>query len=327
MRIEAFSEAKDPARPGANEDALLILPGRAFAVIDGVSDRTGVRYDGMLAGQYASTLVRRRLETILGDEGVDVVADLTATIAAAYDRLGVRAAVEADWGGKIASTLALVLVGAERVEAILVGDSGLRINGTELHRDEKDLDRITSLLRRAAWHHAEARGIDRAGREVLSRALAFRGAAQDPAPEGFFAADLAAIADAAMAACVADLPHLPRAVIAPLIAHGIVGAQGAHQNNDASPLGYSCLDGFAIPERFITRLSWPRAEVRTIELFTDGYFDPAAGFGVEAWEAAFRAAEAEDPAKIGRFLSPRGSTATTWADDRTYLGVALDSPG
>ena len=89
MRIEAFSEAKDPARPGANEDALLILPGRAYAVIDGVSDRTGVRYDGMLAGQYASTLVRRRLETILGDAGVDVVGDLTATIAAAATAGGV----------------------------------------------------------------------------------------------------------------------------------------------------------------------------------------------------------------------------------------------
>ena len=49
MLIEAFTEAKDPLAPGANEDRFVILPGRAFAVIDGVTDRLGTRYNGMLS--------------------------------------------------------------------------------------------------------------------------------------------------------------------------------------------------------------------------------------------------------------------------------------
>jgi hypothetical protein len=38
MLIEAFSEAKDPFAPHTNEDRLVILPGRAYAVIDGVTE-------------------------------------------------------------------------------------------------------------------------------------------------------------------------------------------------------------------------------------------------------------------------------------------------
>ena len=326
MHIEAFSEAKNPAAPGANEDALLILPGRAYAAIDGVSDRTGVRYDGMLAGQYASTLVRRRLEEILGGARPwtprAIVDDLTATIDAAYGHFGIREQVRTDWGGKIASTLALAYHQGDTTHILLVGDSGVRLNGTTLIREEKDLDRITSLLRREAWRLLKTRTPDPLLLEKLSRQLSVHGTAQPPAAP-LDAATLSAIATAAQSACTADLPYIPPALIAGLIEGGIVGAQGGHQNNPESPLGYSCLDGFDIPDRFIRFLAFPRSEITTIELFTDGYFRPGAHFGVAAWEAAFQAAEAEDPAKIDIHLSPKGSGGGMWADDRSYLGVIL----
>ena len=41
MRIEAFSEGKYLDDPDANEDQFLILPGRGYAVIDGVTDISG----------------------------------------------------------------------------------------------------------------------------------------------------------------------------------------------------------------------------------------------------------------------------------------------
>ena len=65
MLIEAFSEAKDPSAPDTNEDRFVILPGRAFAVIDGVTDRLGTRYNGMLSGQYAAMIVKEALEHAL----------------------------------------------------------------------------------------------------------------------------------------------------------------------------------------------------------------------------------------------------------------------
>lgn len=329
MRIEAFSEAKNPRAPEANEDALLILPGRAYAAIDGVSDRDGTRYEGVLAGRCASTLVRRRLEEMLGGSQEwsprGVVDELTAAIDAAYGRFGVRERVRTHWGGKIASTLALAMVDADQVRIVLVGDSGVRINGGETVQEDKDIDLITALLRRTAWRAVKSRSDDPGVWEKVSRQVAFHGAGQDAAAVAPWldGADLAGIADVANAACRAALPGLPEAAIGNLVARGIVGGQGGHQNNAASPLGYSCLDGFAIPDRFIRYLSFPRAEVRSIELFTDGYFRPGDGFGVAAWEAAFRVAEAEDPAKVEVYLSPRGSAAGNWADDRSYLGVEL----
>ncbi len=330
MHIEAFSAAKNPAAEEANEDALLILPNRAFAAIDGVSDRTGIRYDGMLAGRYASRLLQRRLTTLLGttDGPIDalaILADLTATIEAAYRHFGTLEQVRQDWSGKIASTLALVLVDAETVQLLLVGDSGARINGTTIYQESKPLDLITALLRRHAWRILATRTTDGEIRERLSRQIAFHGAAQpaEPLTPWLTPTDLATIAAQTQAACAQALPTLPADVVETLIARGIVHGQGGHQNNPTSPLGYSALDGFPIPPQFIRHQTWPRPAIHTIELFTDGYFRPAETFGVTAWETAFAEVEAEDPAKVDRYLSPKGSHAGLWADDRSYLGVRL----
>ena len=46
-------------------------------------------------------------------------------------------------------------------------------------------------------------------------------------------------------------------------------------------------------------------------------------FGVTAWEAKFAAVEREDPRKIGRYMSTKGTTDTQWTDDRGYLGIRL----
>ena len=89
MLIEAFSEAKDPSAPDTNEDRFVILPGRAYAVIDGVTDRLGTRYNGMLSGQYAAMIVKEALEHALTrpDRPTDtkrLIPILTQAIADAY---------------------------------------------------------------------------------------------------------------------------------------------------------------------------------------------------------------------------------------------------
>ena len=57
MDIEAFTLAKDPNNPARNEDRYVVVPGRAYAVIDGVSDKTGIRYQGQAGGQLAGQMV------------------------------------------------------------------------------------------------------------------------------------------------------------------------------------------------------------------------------------------------------------------------------
>ena len=328
MLIEAFSEAKNPSSPQTNEDQIVILPGRAYAVIDGVTDRLGTRYDGMLSGQYAAMTVKRALEHMLsapdaGMDGESIVRALTAEIAAAYEAHGMAERVRNDWNLRISAALALVLVQADTVDVVLVGDSGVRINGETVLRMEKDLDLITSVLRRQAWPVIGRRTSDPEKQEQISRRVTWHGTRQplDAVAGTLDADDMALIESRAIAANLEALPHVPRADIENLVQGGIVNAQGGYQNNPSLQLGYPCIDGFEVPQHMITIERFPRSEVETVEIYSDGYFKPGDGFGVASWEKAFAEAEREDPAKVLLYPSPKGSTASLWADDRTYLGV------
>ena len=61
-QIEAFSCGKIHGSPQENEDAFVLVPERVYAVIDGATDRSGTRYNGMFAGRYASLLVKQTIE-------------------------------------------------------------------------------------------------------------------------------------------------------------------------------------------------------------------------------------------------------------------------
>jgi len=326
--IEAFSEAKNPSAPHANEDQFVILPGRAYAVIDGVTDRLGTRYEGMLSGQFAAVTVKRALEHMLSVpdacmDGLAIVRALTAEVAAAYRKHGMAEKVRSDWNLRVSAALALVLVRAETVDVILVGDSGVRINGEKVLRMEKDLDLITSILRRQAWPVIGRKTTDPEKQEQISRRVTWHGTRQplDAVADTLDADDMALIESRAIEANLKALPHVAQADIENLVRGGIVNAQGGYQNNASLQLGYPCIDGFEVPQHMIRIERFPRSQVRTVEIYSDGYFKPGDGFGVAAWEKAFAEAEREDPAKVLLYPSPKGSTASHWADDRTYLAV------
>lgn len=331
MRIEAFSEGKDPARADANEDRFVVLPGRAYAVIDGVTDRIGARYEGMLAGQYGAHLIKEAIEERLSRRVCDVadVRDLvpfvTEVIAAAYARHGTYEKARVDWNHRFSATLAIALQRADHLDLLLVGDSGIRLDGVRDLRLEKDLDLITATARQQVWRIVAARSDDPVERETISRRVTWSGTRQpvDGLAPHLRGDDLVAIERAAITAAAARFPALPITEIERLVRGGIINAQGAFQNNPDVALGYSCFDGFPVPMRFVHHERVALAGLRTLELYTDGYFRPGDGFGIEAWEAAFRAVEAEDPAKIDRYPSVKGTLGAVKADDRTYLGIAF----
>ena len=330
MRLEAFSEGKDPAHPEANEDRFVVLPGRGYAVIDGVTDRLGTRYDGMLAGQYGAVLVKEALEEMLGrrggtpDNACELVPALTAIIADAYGRHGTLERARGDCNFRFSATLALVLERDDHVELLLIGDSGIRLGTSRDIRIDKDLDRVTATARRYAWDMIASRTADPDLRETISRRVTWGGTRQATTHLGgvLNADDLATIEAAAIVGNLAALPHLSRADIAGLVQGGIIHAQGGHQNNPHSALGYSCLDGFEVPLQFVHHERVPRAGLDSVELYSDGYFKGGDGFGITAWEHAFAEVEREDPAKIGAYASVKGTLGAIKADDRTYLGVA-----
>ncbi len=324
IRLEASSLSRDPARAEANEDAFVVLPGRAYAVIDGVSDRTGTRYDGELSGRHAARLVAATLERLLlgaAPPVESIVPTLTAALHEAYLRHGTLDAAQESWGNRLCCTLALALHDGPHLHLVLVGDSGIRLNGRQVLQMDKDLDYITSTLRSHTWRRVA--DPDPAVRDRVARQASWKGLNQDAdvfAPE-LSAEDLAAIGAAAEAELAAALPHVPRADILHLLRNGIVGAQGDYQNTTDSVLGYACLDGFTVPRSLMQVSTIAARGVETLELFTDGYFDVGAEASLASWEARHAEVEKEDPAKVGKFRSTKGSVPGRWSDDRTYVGV------
>lgn len=337
MLLEAFSQGKKFGHPEANEDSFVAIPGAGYAVIDGVTDRNGTRYAGMLSGQFASRIIKRATELFLLDQQAPKAAGgarydgprafidyLTSALEAAYRQEGALAAVKADWKVRAGCTIVAALQIEDRLEVVAVGDSGIRINGDDLLWVLKPLDDVTSILRREAWRYFEAAGMSAGRSDELAGLMTWRGTQhQMPGVESAEPSVLAEIERRALIACKEHLPDAPEDELMLLIQHGIEHGQGEFQNVTDKSLGYGGLDGFHVPDRFIEHRSYKLSEIETIELFSDGYFEPAKGFGVAEWERSFEAVEAIDPHKIDRYISTKGTTAAALTDDRTYVGVRL----
>jgi len=335
-QLEAFTLGKKFGHPETNEDSLVVMPNMGYAVIDGVTDRNGTRYGGMLSGQYASRTVQRAIEVFLLAQGQQDKPDLQfqggqhfvdylgAAIHAGYVEHGALAAVEADWKLRGGCTVMAAMLIGDRLEVVAVGDSGIRINGNDTLQVLKPLDDVTAILRREAWHYFAALGHSVEECDKFSAAMTWQGTQNQLTGTVTANPDVVAVIEQrALAACRAHLPNVPEHELLLLIQHGIAHGQGKFQNITDPVLGYGGIDGFSVPNRYVETRSYALADIETIELFSDGYFKPGSGFGVASWEAAFDEVEAEDIHKIGRYMSTKGTTSSQLTDDRSYLGVRL----
>jgi hypothetical protein len=330
MRIEAFTQAKDPADPGANEDQFLVLPGLGYAVVDGVSDIEGRRYDGRRAGLVASCVVQEAVARFLLDPAAPaadasrLLDRVSAELRGAGARLGIPGAARGEPGGRFAATLTLAVDLGSSFRFILIGDSAVRLNTDEVVVVDSGLDQVTATLRQEAYRAVQAAGGDLDACRGVGRACAVHGAgALRPEMRPWLdAARLGALRQASLERCRIRFPQVPGDHLERLLDRGIAG-QGAYQNNTTSPFSYAVLDGSPVPMELVRVFDRPRASLRSIELSTDGYFAPGATADLAAWEAAFAEVERVDPEKVGPYASVKGSTAEAWTDDRTVVIVHL----
>lgn len=330
MRIEAFSEGKNLDDPDANEDQFLILPGRGYAVIDGVTDITGRTFEGMRTGRLASRAVQRAAAAFLyrdADTRKDskaLVDEASAALCAEYARHGVLDEVRADPHLRFGATLTIAIDLGSRFRFIAIGDSGLRLNGAEVVVVDSGLDLVTAALRQEAYRMIAETGGELATQRRVSRACSFYGAAAlhpDMQP-GLDALSLAELYRRSVVRCRTRFPHAPLADIERLLAQGISG-QTRFQNNTVSPFSYAVLDGFDVPPSLVHTFERSREALRSIELYTDGYFKPAATPDVAAWETAFVDVERIDPEKVDAYPSVKGTAGRMRTDDRTVVIVHL----
>jgi hypothetical protein len=329
MRIEAFSEGKDLDAPDANEDQLLILPNRGYAVIDGVTDRTGHRYDGMLAGKVAGRIVQAAVTGLLldpppADRLAEALVDrVSAAILAAYERHGILDIARADRTRRFGATLALAVDYGDSFRFVLIGDSGLRLDGAETIVNDTGLDLVNAGLRQEAYRVVAAAGGSPEDQARVGRACAFEGAAElKPAMRPWLdEAGLRAFRQRCLELARERLPQVPLADLAALVDGGILRGQPHFQNTTRGPLAYAVLDGFEVPMQLVRTIDRSKAGLATFELFSDGYFAAGAEPSVVAWEAAFAEVERQDPLKIDRWPSVKGTIGRVRADDRTVLVV------
>jgi hypothetical protein len=255
MRIEAFSEGKNLDDLDANEDQLLILPGRGYAVIDGVTDRTGHRYDGMLAGQMAGLVVRDATADFLLDpanrelDPKALVTDVTSAIQAAYARFGITQEAESRPARRFGATLALAADLGDTIRIVLVGDSGVRLNGEELIVIDPGLDKVTAGIRLAAWQALEAKDAPRDDCLRVSRSCVFNGlkSLQPDMHPWLDAQSLADLRDSYLAEAEAHFPDIPESRPPNPDRRRHHRRPGPIPEQHQSPLSYCVLDGFAVP--------------------------------------------------------------------------------
>lgn len=88
-----------------------------------------------------------------------------------------------------------------------------------------------------------------------------------------------------------------------------------YQNNSSHKLGYGVIDGTTTPAKFVKQFDWKKENVRTLELFTDGYFAIPKGTTIEDWEKLHEQIEKEDPYKFKKYKSTKSK------DDRTIMVI------
>lgn len=333
MYVEAFTHAKDPAAPQTNEDRWLVHDSRLFAVIDGVTDKSGAPLpDGTTRGQAAGALLDDRLRAVpnsllTSTSTAELLAHLTEALTSAYARLGIVDAVLAAPNLRFAAQLAVAFSSPSAWRIVVVGDCGVRVTrrggspvvlGSTTPHDD-----ITAIWRAAVVEHvlAATSSIDLA--LTVGRAYALAGIRTFlPEYAGTFDREQHAnLSAAALQSAVAAHPSLSAADVGTVLALGITGL-GQHRNAPG-PLGFPCLDGTDVPAETVQDITFDASEVESIELFTDGYFGlpPAGEASVAAWERHFAHVENTDPHKIGPYRSTKGSGGGKFTDDRTVLIV------
>jgi len=330
MKIEAFSEGKYLDDPEANEDQFLVLPGRGYAVIDGATDITGRLYGGKRGGWLASQITMQGVaDFLVGTMARDwrpelMIEQISAMIRASYARHDILDIARGNPGCRFGATLTLAADLGETFRFVLIGDSGLRINGKEIFVNDTGLDLVTASLRVQAYTLVNEAGGSLEERARVGRAAAFYGAAKlHPDMQPWLdETKRRLLYDRSLAWCRARFPAVPENDVRLLLDSGVSG-QAHFANNTASPLSYAVLDGFEVPLPLVWVIDRPRAAIRSVELFTDGYFKPGASAAVADWEAAFADVERVDPEKIDRYPSVKGSAGRLRTDDRTVVIVHL----
>lgn len=311
MKISSLTLPKDRSLRVPNDDTVLILPG-LLAVFDGATAPQKAR-PGASSGRIASQAAARAVAglALAGDLAEMPPAQIFAAISASILAASLCEGME----GKPSTTMALTVFADDHVRFVSVGDSGIRVNGTQMIRRGKPIDDVSTQNRLAIHAVLSTRHADPDEAERMTRAVSFEGHAEAVASGVLTVPESARIRDE-LVARFAGLTD-PDALLG-FLNEGI-RQQYRFANRTDHPMGFSTLNGDQTSLADILDERRPLAEISSIEIFSDGYFLLPEDVSITAWEEAFAQTEAEDFHKLHRFANVKGSTSREFADDRSVI--------
>ena len=313
MRLELCNQSKYRQSGRLGDDVPLVMPGAVYAVFDGATDPRGTTVDGIGAGRLAAETVAEATAALAGDPANrtlpagEIIERLSRSLAARTAPLGLPIPPS--------TTVAIVFDCGAHWRFLTLGDSGIRLNGTEVLRRQKLIDTVSTLGRVAVFEDLRRRSDDLDAVEADARASILLGF-DDAVGAGRISADTAArIASEVVARTgLAEHADLVKGFLA-----GGIQTQFRFGNATGNPLCFDTMNGTRPLLGETIDVLRPKSGIGSIEIFTDGYVDMPAAVSVDAWEATFAEAEAADRHKIGPYAGVKGSTSHEFFDDRTIV--------
>ena len=149
MQIELANISKYRTGNRLGDDVPLVMPGQVFGVFDGATDPRGTVVDGMGTGRLAALAAAAHVASLATSGALvsmaseEIVRSVAKAMAQRSDPLGLPIPPS--------TTLAIAIDCQDSWRFLLLGDSGIRLNGTETYRHEKRIDRVSTSARVAIF--------------------------------------------------------------------------------------------------------------------------------------------------------------------------------
>lgn len=312
MRIELLNQSKYRHGPRPGDDVPLVVPGVVFGVFDGATDALGTMVEGLSAGRLAALTVAAEMAALAADPDArhmpvhEIVRRLTKTLRNRTAPLGLAIPPS--------TTVAVMLDCGTSWRFLLLGDTGIRINGSEVLCHNKLIDTVSTEARVRVFRLLRSRlgggdEVEYATRRVIMLGL-------DTAISEQVLSE--AKADALVEEVIQSTGLDAHASVIDSFLRGGIKTQFTFGNANGS-LAFDTMNGTEVPLRDVIDQTRPKDEVASVEIFTDGYPAMPKDVSPHAWEEAFAKAERRDYHKIETHAAVKGSTEAEYFDDRTVL--------
>jgi hypothetical protein len=288
--LEAFAAPKTGKTPDHIEDKYGFRVNNdglywQAVVSDGATSKNGFTHMGLTGGTWAANFVTEGcMES--SAHGVELVRDASEYTARNYDLINAEKVVGFAGATLLDARFVRGTDSAWELVVTQVGDSGFRLQRHQgepvVKLNKKAVDDINGSVR-STYVNAELAALGRPPSDDELKKILAEG-------RGLIQADL-------------NKQHL------------LQNKSGVYAP-DGRVLGYGVIDGSFVPEEFIKITREPAENVKSLELFSDGYGVLPAEPTIETYEEAWRLQQERDPYAIGADNYPPGTKA---GDDRTIV--------